>query len=50
MCFIQRTISIGVSHNYVIDELFEEALVKAMECDIIRNENPDKKSWKYGTT
>ncbi len=22
MCFIERTISVAISHNYVIDELF----------------------------
>ena len=36
MCFIERTINFGVKNNYVIDEMFEDALVMAMECDIVR--------------
>lgn len=48
MCFIERTIHFGVENNYVIDEMFEDALVMAMECDIVRKQNPGRKSWKYG--
>lgn len=36
MCFIERTIKFGVKANYVIDEMFEEALGMAMQCDILR--------------
>lgn len=30
MCFIERTINFAVKNNYVIDEMFEDALVMAM--------------------
>ena len=48
LCFIERTATVGVQNNYVLDEMFEEAFQKAKECDRVRKQNPDKKSWKPG--
>ena len=48
LCFIERTATVGVENNYVTDEMFEEAFQKAKECDRIRSQNKEKKSWKPG--
>jgi hypothetical protein len=46
LTFIERTAVIGVRNNYVIDELFEEALTNAKDCDNIRKQHPHKKCWR----
>jgi Asp-tRNA(Asn)/Glu-tRNA(Gln) amidotransferase A subunit family amidase len=48
LTFIERTATIGVRMNYVIEEMFEEAIARAKECDQIRKENPGKKCWRFG--
>lgn len=48
LVFIERTASIGVKNNYIVDELFESALQKAKEIDQIRQNSPKKKCWRYG--
>ena len=47
-CFIQRAATIGVANNYVIDELFDEALALANMVDLERRKAPGKKCWKPG--
>jgi hypothetical protein len=48
LTFIERTATIGVKNNYVLDEMFEEAVGAAKQCDRVRAENKEKKSWKLG--
>ena len=35
---IGRTIQVGVKHNLISDVLFEEALIRAQECDLEREQ------------
>lgn len=47
--FIERTINVGVINNYVLDEMFEEAVHEAIICDRQRKEDGyEKKSWRPG--
>jgi len=48
LTFIERASVIGVRNNYVMDEMFEEALIYAKDCDGIRKLSPNKKCWRYG--
>ena len=47
--FIERVCTVGVENNYVLDEMFEEALEEARKCDQQRKrDNYRKKCWKPG--
>ena len=48
LTFIERTATIGIRNNYVLDEMFEQAVIAAKECDLHRGNNPEKRSWKFG--
>ena len=48
--FIERTCTIGVQNNYVLDEMFEEALEEARNCDETRRkDNWEKVCWRPDT-
>ena len=47
--FIERVCTVGVVNNYVLDEMFEEALEEGRKCDQQRKrDNWRKKCWKPG--
>ena len=47
--FIERVCTVGVENNYVLDEVFEEALEEGRKCDEQRRrDNWRKKCWKPG--
>lgn len=48
LTFIERAATIGIRNNYVMDEMFEQAVAKAKECDRVRKDNPKKQCWRYG--
>ena len=49
LTFIERTITVGVKNNYVIDEMFEEAIFDAGVCDEQRSKDGHKKKcWRPG--
>lgn len=48
LCFIERACTVGVSNNYLLDEMFEEALLDAGKVDMARKDYPHKKCWKPG--
>lgn len=48
LTYIERCATIGLRNNYIIDEMFEEAVIAAKQCDEIRGQNRHKRSWKWG--
>ena len=48
LTFIERAATIGVNNNYVLDEMFEEAIAMARNCDEVRSKNKGKKCWQFG--
>lgn len=47
--FIEQTMRVGIQNNYVLDQMFEEALEEAKKCDEQRKKDEfQKKCWRPG--